>query len=143
MMNTTTNNNNSNNNFQLNTFDSQFKITTQNIQGLNNNTKQHQILTYMSDNNIDILSLSETHLNKQKSKIIYKHTPDYKAYFNNDSTDSFAGVGFLVSNNYTKYIHRIKGYKGRVIFMDLFLKGRYKLRIIQIYIPPRFSAADK
>jgi hypothetical protein len=45
-----------------------------------------------------------------------------------------SGVGIIISNDYNKYIHRHKGYKGRVYHVDLFMKGHVKMRIIQTYL---------
>jgi Endonuclease/Exonuclease/phosphatase family. len=39
----------------------------------------------------------------------------------------------------TKYIHRHKGYKGRVYHVDMFMKGHVKLRIIQVYLHASIS----
>ena len=37
-------------------------------------------------------------------------------------------------NSTAKYIQLVKGYKGRVIFANIYLRGNIKLRIIQVYI---------
>src|SRR5262249_49462783 len=46
----------------------------------------------------------------------------------------FLRVGLIISNQYAKYVQKIDGYKGRVIYADFYFKGRYHLRLIQIYI---------
>ena len=58
------NNINNNNNINNRNINYPFKIMTQNIQGLNSETKQHQIIDMMNISKIDILGLSETKLNK-------------------------------------------------------------------------------
>ena len=50
-----------------------------------------------------------------------------------------SGVGLIVSNSYSKYIQKSNGYKGRVIYIDLFMKGNVKLRIIQTYLHANFT----
>ena len=37
-------------------------------------------------------------------------------------------------NSTAKYVQLVKGYKGRVIFANIYLRGNIKLRIIQVYI---------
>ncbi|HKQ21977.1 MAG TPA: endonuclease/exonuclease/phosphatase family protein, partial [Nitrososphaeraceae archaeon] len=112
------------------------RILTQNIQGLNDPTKQQQVLNQMSIEHIDILGLSETKLNITSSKLIFKNNQQYKAFFNNDSdSPRGSGVGIIISNTYAKYIQKVNSYKGRCIYIDLFMKGKVKLRIMQIYLP--------
>src|SRR5688500_14768491 len=135
-------NNNNNNNTQDNGNDTNilpFRLVTQNIQGLNNETKQLQVLDMMKINNIHIMGLSETKLSHQRSKLIYKRNENYDAFFNNDGDNHSTGVGIIISKQYAKYVHRSKGYKGRVIYVDLFMKGKVKLRIIQVYMHANFN----
>ena len=67
------NNNNINNNNKNNNSTTTYtcQIVTQNIQGLNDITKQQQLLDTMKINHIDIMGLSETKLSQQCSKHIY------------------------------------------------------------------------
>ena len=107
------------------------RFLTQNIQGLNNTAKQLQLLNELALSDIQFLGLAETKLLHKQSKYIYKNNPHYNAYFNNDSpTSNGSGVGLLVAKPYAKFIHKVTGYKGRVIYADLYLKGKTKLRIV-------------
>ena len=91
-------------------------------------------------NHISIISLSETKLRPNQSHFIYKHIDDFSFYFNNDSDSVHgSGVGLIVSNSYSKYIQKSNGYKGHVIYIDLFIKGNVKLRIIQTYFHANFT----
>jgi exonuclease III len=141
-MNITTNNNNnitSNNNPPPRSY-TPFRIMTQNIQGLSSPVKQKQVIDMMTINNIQILGLSETKLSKRQSKLIYFKNDLYKAYFTNDSDSPMgSGVGIILSRDYYRYVHRSSSYKGRVIHVDLFMKGRVKLRIIQLYSHANFT----
>src|SRR3954471_16955738 len=84
---------------------------------------------------ISVIGLSETKIHKLQSKFIYKHLTNFTTYFDNDSVSPMgSGVGIIISNDYNKYIHRHKGYKGRVYHVDLFMKGYVKMRIIQTYL---------
>ena len=118
------------------------RIVSQNIQGLNSPAKQQQLLHFIKSNNIDVIGLAETKLDDKKAIHIYKNDPNYKAFFNN-SSDSLtsSGVGILISNTYAKYIQYTGNYKGRIIHVDMFLKGHTKLRIIQVYLPHAASSS--
>src|SRR5579864_5718191 len=50
-----------------------------------------------------------------------------------------SGVGIILSREYARYVHRFSSYKGRVIYVDLFMKGRVKLRVIQLYSHANFT----
>src|SRR5579871_1017736 len=138
------NNNNNNNNPNNVTFTSSspndkqflpFRIATHNVQGLNSYTKQQQLLEFVHLNKIDIMGLSETKLSRINSRYIMRNSSQFVQFFNNDSdTPNGSGVGILISKDYAKYVHTCKGFKGRVIYIDLFMKGRVKIRVIQIYL---------
>src|ERR1043165_6429516 len=143
MMNNNNNNIKNNNNKNNGSTTYPCRIVTQNIQGLNDVTKQQQLLDTMKIDHIDIMGLSETKLSQQRSKHIYTGNQHYNAYFNNDGDQHSTGVGIIVSKDYSKYIHRAIGYKGRVLYIDLFMKGRIKLRIIQVYFHANFNNNNK
>src|SRR6185437_8076271 len=116
-----------------------FHILTLNVQGLNSKFKQEQLISMIKSDHISIMGLSETKLRPNQSRFIYKHIDAYSFYFNNDSDSVHgSGVGLIVSNSYSKYIQKSNGYKGRVIYIDLFMKGNVKLRIIQTYLHANF-----
>ncbi|RIA84611.1 Endonuclease/exonuclease/phosphatase [Glomus cerebriforme] len=112
-----------------------FRIMTLNVQGLNSKTKQHQ-LSYMIDlHHISILGLSETKLSNRVAPYIFKKSSNYKLYSHNlDNNINGAGVGLLLSKEMDKYVHKHEAYKGRIIYVNLYMKGHIKLRIIQIYL---------
>jgi endonuclease/exonuclease/phosphatase family metal-dependent hydrolase len=122
------------------------RILTQNIQGLSNRTKQEQLLNTLTLQKIDIMGLSETKLTQQVSKLIYKKNNTHVAFFDNStSTGSHmgSGVGLLIAKEYAQYISKIERFKGRIIYVDLYLKGRTKLRIIQIYLHANVTGNQK
>ena len=89
----------------------------------------------MEQNKYDLLRVSETKLSSQATKLIYKDTPDYTAWWNCfDANPTLAGVGIIMHNFTAKFVQLVKGYKSRVIFANLFLHDNIKLRIIQVYI---------
>ena len=69
MNNNNKNTNNNKNNNSTTTYS--YRIVTQNIQGLNDVTKQQQLLDTMKIDHIEIMGLSETKLSQQHSKHIY------------------------------------------------------------------------
>ena len=81
-----------------------FRVTTSNVQGLNSLAKQLQVIKFMDLNNIHILGLSETSLNKRQSKLLFKNNSNYKAYFINESSHRGSGVGIIIHNDYAKFI---------------------------------------
>ena len=119
------NNNNSN---------TPFRVMSLNVQGLNT-TKQHFLLDMMNFNKIQILGVSETNLNEQSSKLIYKNNKQYASYFTSNSNQvRGSGTGIIIERQYNSYVRRHNCYKGRIIYIDMYMKGKYKLRIIQTYI---------
>ena len=93
----------------------------------------------MTFNNVSIMGLAETNINNREAKFIYKNNPKYTAYFDNSSNQIRGlGVGIIVSNEYAKFIHKVQSYQGRLIYIDMFMKGHIKLRIIQVYLHANF-----
>src|ERR1044072_736368 len=141
------NNKNQNNNNKNNTKKEKqhpFRIMTQNIQGLNTLSKQNQLLQTMSINNIDILGLAETNSTDRTAKQIYKKNQQYIAYFHNKTEHPRgSGVGLIFSSKYARNIHKVQGYKGRIIHADLYFKGNTKVRIIQLYLHANFTDNNK
>ncbi len=127
---TTTNNINRINNSPL-------RIITQNVRGINDPTKRQQLIDFMDLNKVNIFGLSETKLSNSTAAFSFKQFNNkYTSFFNNDtSSTNGSGVGIIVSKDYAKFIHKTEAYKGRVLFMDLIMKGRVKIRIFQIYLP--------
>jgi len=117
---------------------SMFKIATNNVRGLNEPVKQLQVINYMKIQAIDIMGLSETRLSKNTAGLLYRNESLYRAWWNCDPNPNqvrnFTGVGLIFNSYYSKYVQNIQGYKGRVIHAKLFLKGQYKLFIVQVYI---------
>ena len=103
--------------------------------GLSSPTKQQQVLNLIEYKNYDIFGLSETKLKSAVSKHLYKHQDCYKSWWNcNDDSPASSGVGLIIKKDIATFVQSVHGYKGRVIYANLYLKGRYKLRIMQVYI---------
>src|SRR6266498_5252721 len=83
--------------------------------------------------NIDILGLSETNIPNKHSSYTCR-SKSHTSYFHNSDSPLGSGVGIILSNNIAKYVRSTKSFKGRVIYVDLYMKGHTKLRIIQVYL---------
>jgi len=112
-----------------------FSIATNNVQGLSEPVKQAQIMTYVMDSKFDIFGLAETKLKFHTAELLYKNHPSYLSWWgcSEDHTDS-TGVGLIFHRHVAQYIQSVRHYKGRVIYAKLFMKGKFKLCIIQVYI---------
>jgi len=87
------------------------------------------------------MGLVETKLTNKAAKYIYNNNNSFQFFYNNKASSPLSqGVGLLISNEYAKFIQISGGYNGRVVYIDLFLKGRMKVRIIQVYLHANFHS---
>lgn len=110
-------------------------ISSHNVRDLSTTIKQQQLLVFLDIHNIDILGLSETKLNDKKAKYIFKSSPrcDYKTWWSSGDSEQGTGVGIILHNNLASHVVSCHDFKGRIIYVDLFFKGKVKLHIIQFY----------
>ena len=143
---------NNNNNFypppNVSTSINQFplKFATFNVNGLNSSDsiKQQLLLDTMELQNIQICGISETNLNEQASKLIYKKDPKYQAFFTgNQKKNHGSGTGIIMTKDLAKYVQRYQGFEGRVMHVDMYMRGNVKLRVIQIYSYAKHTSATK
>src|SRR5579859_3568530 len=111
-----------------------FKVGTLNVRELNMMAKQQQLINYMNLYNIDILCVQETSILSRQSKGTCK-TNEYDCFFSNEDQPKGSGVGIIIKKSISKYIHNVKKYKGRIIILELLLKGKIKFSIMNVYIP--------
>src|ERR1043166_3892101 len=118
-------------------FDNQMiHIASQNIRGLSDATKQQHILNMINMCKIDIMGFSETKLTHKQAPYVFNNLPNYRAIFHSHiSYTNGSGVGLLIHKDYARFIHRIRYFDGRVIAVDFLMKGKGRLRIIQLYTP--------
>ena len=87
------------------------------------------------------MGLAETKLTNKAAKYIYNNNNSFQFFYNNKASSSLSqGVGLLISNEYAKFIQISGGYNGQVVYIDLFLKGCMKVRIIQVYLHANFHS---
>src|ERR1043166_9068628 len=120
-------------------------IATQNIRGgLSHLSKQISILFLLnnpppSTTRIDIFGLAHTGLSIKQAKFAFTYDifSNYKPFFSSASDNYLhSGVGLLLHNSFAIYVQKTGQLPGRVIYVDLYMKGKSKLRIIQVYLPP-------
>src|SRR6185312_243093 len=126
-------------------------IATQNIRGgLSHLSKQIAILSLLtnpppSTTRIDIFGLAHTGLTVKQAKFAFTYDifSNYKPYFSS-APDNYlhSGVGLLLHNSFAIYVQKTGSLPGRVLYIDLYIKGKTKLRIIQTYVPP-FNTDNK
>src|SRR6266498_1931297 len=143
---------NNNNNFypppNVSTSINQFplKFATFNVNGLNSSDsiKQQLLLDTMELQNIQICGISETNLNDRSSKLIYKNDSKYQAFFTgNQKNNHGSGTGIIMTKDLAKYVQRYQGFEGRVMHVDMYMRGNVKLRVIQIYSYAKHTSATK
>src|SRR6266498_3906072 len=111
------------------------KVTCHNVISFVNPTKQNQVLQEVLLNQIDILGLSETNLPTASTKFQKSHLPsDYTYFFASDKNHKGSGVALCVKSVLADYIFYHTSNHGRYVLIDLQLRNKQKLRIIQIYL---------
>ena len=96
------------------------KISTHNIQGFTNRTKQFQILQQLELSNIDICGLCETNLSQEEAlHVKHNNSKQFSYFFESYSHSKGSGVELMVSNRLSSHIFNHEGYKGHSIFIDL------------------------
>ena len=100
------------------------KIVSHNVQGISTTIKQQQLLTFLDLHHIDIMGLSETKLSASLSntKHIFSHllNGNYRSWFNSEGKQYASGVGIVMSNLLAQHVRSCKGFKGRIIYIDIF-----------------------
>ena len=118
----------------INNYD-MIKIAHHNVMSFVNPTKQNQVIQEALLNNIDILGLSEINLSHIATKYQKTHLPeDYVYFFESTKLNKGSGVGLCIKKSLSNHIFHHYQNHGRYIFMDLQLRNKQKLCIIQIYL---------
>ncbi|CAG8669197.1 11381_t:CDS:2, partial [Rhizophagus irregularis] len=110
------------------------ELATTNLKSLTSD-KQQYLLNMLENQNIHICGISETWRTQHESNLLYKNDNRYQAFFSAPPGDQAKGssTGIIVSADYARFIQDHKGFKGRVMKVDFFMRGNQKLRVIQIY----------
>src|SRR6266511_4389013 len=111
------------------------KVACHNVVSFVNPTKQNQVIQEALLNHIDILGLSETNLPTASTKFQKSHLPsEYTYFFALDQHYKGSGVALCVKSSLADYIFHHTSNRGHYVLIDLQLRNKQKLRIIQLYL---------
>jgi exonuclease III len=100
-------------------------ICTHNVRGLNQDLKKQVWEQYCLENNLNIISLTETKLSNEYLTTKPHKTPHY-TYFWSCTEGSKAETALMINNDLTPHIHNIITYPGYAIAIDIFFKHDFK-----------------
>ena len=107
------------------------KIATLNVKGLNNKSKQQNLLTLLKSYKLDIIMLQETNLNNKKTQEFLKQQWIYDSIWTKKTA-------ILAGSKDIEFKNIQISHEERVITTDIVFKG-YSLRITNVYAPPNIS----
>ena len=111
------------------------KVTYHNVVSFVNPTKQNQVIQEVLLNQIDILGFSETNLFNASAKFQKSHLPsDYTYFFASDKHHKGSNITLCVKSSLADYIFYYTYNQGYYVLINLQLRNKQKLRIIQIYL---------
>ncbi len=111
------------------------KVACHNVVSFVNPTKQNQVIQEALLNQIDILGLSETNLPTASTKFQKSHLPsEYTYFFASDKHHKGSGIALCIKSSLADYIFYHTSNRGHYVLIDLQLRNKQKLRIIQIYL---------
>jgi exonuclease III len=89
----------------------------------------------LQDNKIQILGLAETHLSEKQAKFYFKQFKDEYTFYHSVDKDNIksTGVGIMIRNDLNLRVIKADSYRGRIIYLDLLMENKKKIRIIQYY----------
>ena len=117
-------------------------IATLNVRELNDDIKQHQILNYINIMHLDIIGLMELHVTNKNftKKQCFKSNESHDFFWaiedDKQSSDPISGCSLAIKKDFSKYIQKVRTYKGRLILIDFFFKRFNWIHIVLIYVPP-------
>src|SRR6266511_2855467 len=116
-------------------------ICNVNIRGFNDPTKQFQFLDHCERNHFDIIGISELHFSSNsitRSKT-FTNNSRYDFFWSIEDSNNLTagGVCLVINKHLSRHIQSYNSFKGRLVYVDLNFKRNVKLRIIQLYNPPR------
>src|SRR3990170_2642254 len=111
------------------------KIATHNIRSLCSPLKQQLLIQTLENYKIDIMGIAETNLSISQQRHISRQLDvNYDYFFSADKKNRGSGVGIIIHRSISAHIFNYYEYKDRFIYVDLQMKNRRKLRIIQVYL---------
>src|SRR5215216_6051113 len=116
-------------------------IATHNVQSCVSSNRLQQIEQFFIIFNLDILGLSETHLTYLQARSLNNnlHDKPYKFFFHSSNRfQNCQGVGLLIRNNLCSHLFNQGAFFNRILHLDFQFRNKFKLRIIQVYLPASY-----
>ena len=110
-----------------------FKIATMNVEGCMKMGKREEIEQYMKRNEIKIMALQETRVRNNTREARKEYTWFFSGERQHKTSTYTPGVGFVIKNDFVKYIEDIIPHTDRII--ELKLKGAIQINLICVYMP--------
>jgi exonuclease III len=110
------------------------KVAILNIRSLND-IKIQNIGNFLKQQDLDILSLTETRVKSKTLKFMVKQKLCNYEIFNtiNLTNVNSTGTVLIIKKDLAKYISKIEKYKGRIMKMEFIFSAQQKLSIITVY----------
>jgi exonuclease III len=111
-----------------------FKVATLNIRSLND-IKIQNIGNFLKQQDLDVLSLTETRIKSKTLKFMVKQKLlNYEIFEAIDLTNvNSTGTVLIIKKDLAKYISKIEKYKGRIMKMEFIFSAQQRLSIITVY----------
>ncbi|GBC09969.1 hypothetical protein RclHR1_09240003 [Rhizophagus clarus] len=119
-----------------------FNISSFNINGLkmHSQAKIEQLYNFFSLKHITFSSVVDTHLHPKQMQYLSKRLPNYTVFSSSLNTSqhvrSSDGVTLFIANSLASYVHTYHSHSSCLLSVDLYFKGRVRLRVFVVYIPP-------
>ena len=125
-----------------NTLNSSLRIASHNVNGLNSKGKQLSLIQSMNHKHLDILGICDTRLNQKNANFACNSDSNYRTFWTPKLPLSVSGgLGLIIHKQYSKFVQHVTRWSDRILAIDLYMAGRNKLRIINVYIPPLNSTS--
>src|SRR5438034_23078 len=120
-----------------NTLNSSLRIASHNVNGLNSKGKQLSLVQSMNHKHLDILGICDTRLIQKNANFACNSDTHYRTFWTPKLPSNVSGgLGLIIHKKYSKFVQLVTRWSYRILAIDLYMAGRNKLRIINVYIPP-------
>ena len=112
-----------------------FRIATLNARSIKKLGMREEIEKWMKENEIMVLALQETSIGTNQKEARKAYTWYMSGETKQKEIERYtAGVGFVIDNNFAKYIEDVIPHTDRII--QLKLKGTCNINLFSVYLPP-------
>src|SRR6266487_3203744 len=86
------------------------------------------------------MGICDTRLNQKNANFACQSDKNYRTHWTPKLPNSTSGgLGIIIHEQYNRFVQKTTRWSDRILALDLFISGRNKLRIINVYIPPKNS----